>query len=748
MSNLSLGYSNYVQWYLKSELSSSLLIPEPVNWNEDSIKMKRHDDYHGMLYAYTGDLLFNSDAKDYIEAAYVVGGINAKCRLTKYVLTTKDGDVKWVERYSFLADWKTKVITNDQLSVKWNTFDLEELIRSHESDEFEAERLQSIDGEVLDPLILNKMTMQGRELNLGGQSKVYSLGDIFDAKSEVTLGQIDGWTPFTEIVSQGAERHSSVNDHLTEPGAVITSASMFYVDAVLASATPTQVDIRWDIWVSFNHRAISDLGGAYSCKIHRMETNLGIWTLVEAVELFSGTAPAGETTRVRLEGQLSFENVLENQALMIVYSAPLKIKVDIQNLYVNELSYAEPSVDLSCIFVHDLMERLMYILTGQKDMFASKYFARTEILDKDGLQKYIQDGDGALMAYITGYWLRGFDPSSDKYKSITTSIKNEINNLRAVYNIGITIETNLLEERLRFEDLKHFYRDTLIVKFPIQLNNVVRKVDSDLFFSAIEVGYEKADDYEDENGLDEPNQETSYVSPIRASEDKFKMFSKARTDDTAMELTRRKPAGDYPNEDTKRDDDIFLLDLKRLEGTPTYTQKIWSDRLKSLPLGIFSPSTWKGMFFTPMRMMLRHSWVFRAGMEPYLDRFVKHISSTGNKGVKTHANDDWRIGLDEPLAEDLISIDGTDGILVNNLERPVFLPELVTGEHVISEELWDWINGTTEVVVNGKAEQVPNYYFKMQWINENGEFERGYLMTLEPKGKGVVTFQKANENLI
>jgi len=738
MSNQKLGYSNFVRWTLKSELAKTLEIPEPINWDaNDALKMKRHDEYHGMIFTYTGSLVFTHEAMDYIEEAYVSGGINAKCRLTKYVLVEKDDDVKWVERYSFLADWETKIIENQQLSIKWNTFNLEELVRSHESDRFEAERVDSIDGVVLDELILDSTEIPGRLLNFGGQSRKLTGEEGGFGSIEAPGGQIER-TFKSKLIGLGDDRHASIDVNEASV-ATLTSSSMFFVK-VQSPVNDVIVDVEYDLAYNGGDGVFHDTAGDIISKLRLVEWDGNDWFLVEDRILDTIYTDIGVKKYITIKGKERFENVAYNQGLLIVYEAPSRIGCTIQDLKVNVISHEDASPNLSCIFIHDLMERLMYILTGEKDKFYSKYFGRTEVLNKNGNQKYLQDGDAGLMAYITGFWLRAFDPESDKYKSITTSIKQELKNLKAVYNIGATIESNGLEERLRFEDLRFFYRQELVVKFPNQLNNEVRKIDSDLFFSAIEFGYDKADDYEDENGLDEPNQSSSFVTPIRRSQGKYSMLSKTRADDTAMELTRRKPAIEFPNEDTKRDDDIFFLDLKRTTGLG-YTQKIWSDRLKELPFGIFSPETWKGMFFTPMRMMLRHSWIFRAGIEPYLNKFVKHMNSTGNKNIETHAGDDWRIGEDVPISEN-------SDIQVSTLERSRFLPTIVTAEHVISEELWEWINGTTEVVIHGEVENVPNYFFKMQFINENGITERGYLMELEPKGKGKIVYQLANENLI
>ena len=738
MGEVNTGYNDYVAWTLKSEGSKSIRIGEPENWEEDSLKLDRHKEYHGLTFSYTGDLIFYGKAKDYIEQAYVKGGINTKCRLIKYIIRDKDGDVKWTEEYSFLADWKTKVIKDSGLAIKWNTFNLAELIRSHESDEFEAERVDSIDGVLLEPLVLNSTEITGNLLNLAGQSVMLPVSEggetvIIETAQIVTTIQ-------TKLLADGPERHASIDNRNVDLG-TLESGSMFYVRET-APMNDTEVSVRYDLefYSSTDRYLTGPYEGAMAVEFWLMEYDGSDWTIVETRVVATDYVPYKSRVTLKAQGTETFENIKWNQGLMIIFKGPHLIRMRKLQMWVNEISNYDSSPNLACIFVHDLLERLMYIISSEQYLFYSKYFGRTELLDANGNQMYAEDGPGGLIAYITGYWLRAFDPAGDKYKSITTSIKDERKALIAVFNIGATIENDGFTERLRFEDLKFFYRDRVVLKFNNQLQSVVRSVDEDLFFSAIKFGYQGTGDYESQNGLDEPNQISNYVTPVRASSNKFEMISKTRTDDTAMELTRRKPESDFPFEDTPRDDVNFFIDLKRTIGLG-YTQRIWSDRLKELPFGIFSPETWKGMFFTPMRMLLRHSWIFRSGIEPYLKKYVKWISSEGNKNVETWAKDDWRLGPDRPLKE-------SDDIEVSELDRSLFLPEIVTAEHKIDDEMRQWIKGTTPVIINGSLENVPNFYFKCEFITEDGKTERGYLLSVEPKGNGKIVYQTANENLI
>jgi hypothetical protein len=268
------------------------------------------------------------------------------------------------------------------------------------------------------------------------------------------------------------------------------------------------------------------------------------------------------------------------------------------------------------------------------------------------------------------------------------------------------------------------------------MSNITRKVDSSMFFSGLEFGYEGKGDYEGMNGLDEPNANVKWVTPIRKSKNKYSKISKYRADEFPMELTRRKPQYLFPDEDTNRDENIWFLDLKETGG-PGYKLRDWFDgRLQEEPKGIFAPSSWHGFFFSPIQMLFRHAWIFRSGMEPYLNKEIKYTSSDGNKNVELFIN-----GYPRRYKQ-------SDDISVSAVERSKFLPEIVECEHPIDNDLMDWILGTTEVMIGGELEQVPNYYFKMQYINENGKIEKGYLLKLNPEGRGKITFQRANENLI
>jgi len=742
MGNIRNGYSNYIKYYLKADVNASSLKmdKEPIGWDDDDLVLKRHKQYHGVFFTFTNSLRFKGEAKNYIQNAYDLGGINTNLFLTKEVLKKVDGDIKFVRRYTALADFNTKKEKDGILEINFNDNDLEEIIKSHETDTFEIERTDSIDGDDIGFLETNKTEIKGRRINIVGES-------IFKTSrhSDTKIGT--HWlTPLTKLVTDNQTRHSEVEEYQFDEEDVfgIGAENMFY-DNTEIYTNDSLVNVRYNLNFSIeNARRFITV----HLKRFDFDNQTGIYNEVESIELLNDIFPTSyKTGSYSIKG--SYIKTLKNtEALMLEFriggnydnfSFDENVK---SNIIVEEEVFYDSSPSLEFIFTYDLVDRLMQILTGRKDAFYSKLLGRTDILNTNGSPKYAEDGEWGLIGNMSGLWIRAFEKATEKYKSLKTSLKDVIDSLKSVANVGISIETFDLKQRLRIEDLKFFYRPEVAVKLPSQVTNVEREVDSSLFFSGLEFGYEHSGDYSNDMGLDEPNTRTDFVTPIRKSKNKFSKISKIRSDEYEMERLRRMPQLTFPNEETRSDDSIWFVDLKRSKGL-NYVQTEPEDRLEQLEdgtyaQGIYSPETYRSMFFTPLRMLFRHDWVFRAGMEKYLDKYIRYISSDSNSNLR------MKFKGEQAYTE-------STNLQVGALGRSKFLPEKVKCNHQIDDDLMDLITGTTKVEYpkgSGVFEEIPNFYFKFEWINEKGQIERGYLLELKPNDKGEFLFQSANENTI
>ena len=97
MSNINQGYFDRVRYTLQNSELGSLIIQEPIGWNEDDKELSRHKDYHGIFPKFSNNLKFINDAYDYLKTARDLYGINASIRLVKDEKHPKTDE--WVRVY-------------------------------------------------------------------------------------------------------------------------------------------------------------------------------------------------------------------------------------------------------------------------------------------------------------------------------------------------------------------------------------------------------------------------------------------------------------------------------------------------------------------------------------------------------------------------------------------------------------------------------------------------------------------------
>lgn len=266
MGSINLLHNNFVEFYLSTETAPSLKIREPKGWQEDGIEYDRHEVYHGMVTKFTNNLTFYKDAKEYILAALETQGINAELVITKRELFEVGGEIKFVDRYLLYADYKTISTKedDDSLTIKFNSNKLSELISTNEDDEFELERLTTIDELSMEEFKKYNAIIRGRSIQFNGESE---LSDTSDEHG--VLENITGWgvyqgnlTQFplmanasirTKIITRGNERHSSVDsEYINAENRTnfnyylhngVTSSNMFFVRNTDTSGVDEEIEV-------------------------------------------------------------------------------------------------------------------------------------------------------------------------------------------------------------------------------------------------------------------------------------------------------------------------------------------------------------------------------------------------------------------------------------------------------------------------------------------------------------------------
>lgn len=749
MSGINQTYFDRVRFILQNDNLGSLIIEEPIGWNSDEKELSRHKDYHGIFPKFSNNLKFKGQAKDYLQTLYDIYGVNAQVRLIKDEKHPKTDE--WVRSYYGYLDMSTRQVENNTIALKFNSGGLEAELKSRESEAVEITRTTTLDGIPLNDLNINQVELDGRriflksiwqtdESNNVASLRVYS--DDGNTRSKAT-----GF-PLKLINRSHEEAHSVIpqsygSDDTGSTGmmmlATFDRARTIRLIGSDISFLPIITESDWS-WAFFKvSLVVYENGINYDVKERRIlfwaDTNTSHSGVTTSLYNFQRRNPIGggyvnEGTRFGFD----FDEVLnvgpgESVALEILIKADLRnfttsraryyVRVeDLKGTVVTEEdSFFEKSV-ANCVLPHEVAERLIEIYTNKK-VLKSDALGRTDI-------GYQTDGKASLVGLSHGFWVRQFDNTDEVFRPLTTSLKEFMESFSATHNLGLGIENDGFKEFVRIEELGYFYNRNTTIKLPSQVKNVKRSEAVDYYYSSLELGFEKGGDYEEAFGLVEYNGTTKFATAIKVLRNAYSKLSKYRGDSYGAEFARRKPKLTHGTEDTRYDSDVFQFDMKRDSLSTIFKLRKWQDDFEQAPTGTFSPDTAYNLRLSPFNSMLRHGWVIASGLTKYLSDYVRYTSSSANSSLSTKL-----IGGNE-YAE--------NGNIINaELGRPRYVPEFIEFEHEVTFGINQQLNGYK--IILGK--KIPNIYGCVEFTNENGEQEKGFLMNLKPNGKGQWKLLKA-----
>jgi hypothetical protein len=744
MGSINPTYNDRVRYTLKNKNMGSLIVTEPIGWQTDEKELARHEEYHGIMAKFSNSLKFIHSGADYIQFVKDVYGINEQIELLREEKHPRTDE--WTFTYSGFLDLSTWQRENNQVAVKFNSGGIEQLLKSRESNQVEIDRLTTMDGQVIPELNPISVELSGRRIFLKTKyekDKGTSLVTL-DVQSDAgNTRRVTTGFPLKLVNKSHENAQNTIYGSEGSSNAGETGIMFFAVsdrvrhvkvkgEKIQFKPVVTAWDFDWAI-ISVCLTTYKD-GVAYNLKSRDYlfsSQNLPGSSFGQIVQTHNQLREINFDKNITLlEGEsLALEFYIEAD---LSSGSNRHFRVDFTemkgNLFVDEDSFFEKTTT-KAVLAHELGERLIRIATNEEKGLYSEFLGRTDI-------GYSTDGKGALTAITHGFWVRGFDklplPSEgppkieNMFKPMTTSFKDYISSLSAVWNVGLGIEKIGKGERIRIEDKKYFYNRNVLIKLPNQVKNVKRTVATDKYYSALEFGYEFPVDYEEACGLDEYNAKTNFSTVISRITKTYSALSKYVAAVYAIEFARRKQKYLNDTEDTRYDNLNFLLDVKRGISN-IFQQRKWQDDFSQEPKGVFSPETATNLRFSPFNCFLRHTWWFSGGFKTYMSDYVRYGSSTANSNLKTKL-----IGGNE-YAEN-------QDIINSELQTALFLPEEIEFEYECTFDVMQMVEGTTKIL----GKEIPNFYGTVEFINEKNELERGFLFNLKPNGKGQWKLLKAN----
>lgn len=756
------AFNDSVEYTLQHNDYGSLIITEPVGWTTDEKELARHKNYHGILTKFTGGLKFVGDGADYITTIYELYGVNELISLKRRERHPTTN--LWVTSYIGVIDMSTYELQNGQVTIKFNNSDLEQLLKSRESKKIQIERTDDMDGNTIDDLetkqvrydgsgILLKSSWTVDEINNAAKVSVESnagntrgdtVGLPFKLEANGHLGIAQSVTPETDGGEDGGNlgmmvMHDNDRDRILDIRLLNCKTDIF---------VQQYESIQWAFYRI--GLTIYENGSNYDVK-----ERIYLYRLEDENQLFGGSSflvpsqfwqygaefeyvnpnfqlLAGESLAVEafLKADMSFDNNAGSR----VYARNIE-----GDLYIDEKSYFEPTTG-KMIMSLELGERLTEVMTGRKDAFHSKALGRTD-------RGYAEDGKASLTGYTHGHWIRGFDrlPLNDeenKYKAFTTSFKDYALNESVINNLGIGIEKFGFKERIRMEPLEYFYNNNVLIRLGKEVDGVFvyprvkklkRKAAIEYFFDKVEIGAQKGWQNEEAQGLDEANTRSEYSTAITRVTKTFQKITRYVLGRYPQEFIRRKPKTLFSTYDHKYDKDIFPLDLKRGTDQITYLERKWQDDFAEAPTGIFSVDTANKLRYSGVNLLLKHGAFIATCLTKYIDKYIMFGGSEGNSQLVTKLIGGQR------LKED--GTGETSKIIQNiDLNRARYIPEWLEFEFPADFLIMEQVEGITNIL----GEDIPNFYGLVQFRNEKGILEKGFLFNLKPTGAGKWKLLKAN----
>lgn len=695
---------------INNDLGVSIwLSHDPDGWDESEKTLKRSTKTYGIFTELSKNLEFTEEGAEFLRLAYSGKEIEANVVLEEWrAYPDRDGLYLHSTGVFDFSDYQS---TRYRVKVPFKTGGLNAIIESQLREKFELDRTESINGKLIDDLFTYDVALEQREIFLQSTWKIFYPNGYVGSFNNT--GQWRAIKMLIESDSGDGNIQDVYLDNIDfnpslpfQPSYLdVQAGHYFLVNA--NEAKSLRIRGSWTVEILTSTNTIYDVYLLQTNNIDEVKS----WTLLYGNESINVGV---FNYNVEFEHEIDID-VTDNLAIVTHVLGNVG-----GNRIISEVRYTDfklysldktiyEQTQAKAVLMHEAGEKLMQILTGEKGRFYSEFYGRTDI-------GYKADGEFAYTGLTTGFWIRQFTE-----EKMELSIDNFIGSSNAIHNTGYTVEDRISGETLVMEDMKYFFQNEITIRLPEQVSNVERKAASEMYYANMLFGYKEPSGdnlYEEAMGLDEYNIQIGYTNPITRVDNKYLKESDARADSYGIEFARRKSIERFPNQDTRYDKSVFLLDLIKSIGN-ALRQRLWADDFEQAPKGVYSPETATNLRLTPFRMLERHGWFFGSGLKKFPNEYVKYANSVGNSNLITK-----KAGEPERIER--------GDIQISELEYPRFINEWITFDYEVDY----YINKQVYEKTNINGRSVPNYFGKVEFINELGLKEYGYLFELKPNGAG------------
>ncbi len=630
---------------------------EPKGWADFKSEIKRDFNSHGVIFKYTsGTLKLGfADGRSVLETAFRNDGYDAVVTLT---VDQRDSALDaWVNAFTGNAVMKDRELTGMYFNVDFEGSSFQQKVINRLNTKVRLDSILDLDGGSLSGSINEyEQTWNGIRLNAtytgdyktGGNSTLYNdltkqtldaNGGDFYAHMVVNFDgtlqdDLKKYQSITEAISDGQIGASSGNQNLIAgvAGDITILASTLKYRAfgdLRTTITDATVPINF-VWKLRHENAAGVLQS-------EVDLHTKTVTIINTVPNTTYSYNTGVLTEAFTK--MTITNVALGD-LLFVY---LEVKVNqsaggggddselntTYRLYNNSrtewrlLKSVTPYI-VKAFMIFDVIERIIYTLTGRNNALVSDFLNITE-------NGAASDGCGALNAIVNGSHLRRINDA------LEISLKECIDSLSAIYGIGWGFEKNGSNYDVRIELMEYFYQDGEILDLgsPVSINendSYKEKTAENLTFNNVKIGYEKSSKDEIYTGsLDDFLATVEYSLPVSTISGDYIKISPFITSCRLIQATYE--ARDDLTKVWKYDNNIFLISVVRVlaEFHPENDENFES------VVGLDDSTTMYNIRHAPVYMLLNHALIINSVLiGKSLTGLIQNTNVDINKDFKSH----------------------------------------------------------------------------------------------------------------
>ena len=741
--------TNSVYYELYTRILGTLVIQEPKGYSADRRNFERDKDSRGVTVKSEVSLEFFGNGAEFIATIFRAYGIQEKVLLSKYEKSATTLDERWGLRYVQELDMTSfKEDTKDgKVSVKATEGGLYDDIKNRISEDYDLISDESADGKPIGKMDLDFLFPTPRKIYVESLLEVKNISDYRINTEKLGNGAITFSRTIPMEVTYSSDKDDVYQPYLAKDGynndahprtsdvngdLPLNIGNAFLYRAEIDKSVRIKLDFKFRI-TDVEQKHANNKNFRVKLKKYRLTTGFDINNdvLEQEWELLNIGNPASnigfehiiptyeEDIFLEKDESLTIEFELYAELGEFLSKGEVNVHTTCTTRLVIQDKTEYPSTYVSCSTPFNLFDRIIAKITGKKGLFRSSIFE--------------EGGEYDSMVVNNGFWARGFplevENNNGEMESIQfkTSFKKAFESFEYLEPLTWFIDIEGNQQVVRIEKAKHTLQNFIGVHLG-ELDEVSHEASKSDFFSSVEIGTSKSLEYEEINGLDEPNGLSSFSTPITRNDSKYSIQSEYRFDAIGYELTRRIAFILFPDKDTSRDSDIWIHDTKILQRnfsitkSNVYGHNLWAEHFEEVPTGIYDPeSSWNLRLSAMNRMVYGHGYSIIRGLYHNGKNKIRFKASNANQNLKTKLK-----------GKELLSENGS--IQIKDIENPRIQAEKTMATFKNTQDIENQFLGFT--MVNGKA--VPNYFGLIEY-KEKGKLSYGRIVKLDNDEKAKLT---------